>query len=41
MSAVKTKTLINDLLSYDSKSVAGGIQLDKNVIECKKNTKKQ
>jgi hypothetical protein len=36
MSAVKTKTLINDLLSYDSKSVAGGIQLDKNVIECKK-----
>jgi len=36
MSIVKTKTLINDLLTYNNKLEAGGVQLEKNIIECKK-----
>lgn len=36
MSAVKTKTLIVDILSNDNRDALGGIQLDKNINDCKK-----
>lgn len=36
MSAVKTKTLIVDILSNDNKDALGGLSLEKNIIECKK-----
>tara|TARA_B110000263_G_scaffold214019_1_gene198286 strand:+ start:2551 stop:3777 length:1227 start_codon:yes stop_codon:yes gene_type:complete len=36
MSAVKSRALINDIISYDNRNLLGGISLDKNIIECKK-----
>ncbi len=39
MSVVKTKTLIVDILSNNNKNELGGIDLEKNIIECKKLTK--
>lgn len=36
MSAVKTKTLIVDILSNDNKDALGGLNLEKNIIDCKK-----
>ena len=36
MSAVKTKTLIVDILSNDNREALGGVQLDKNINDCKK-----
>jgi hypothetical protein len=36
MSIVKTKTLIVDILSNDSRDALGGVVLDKNINDCKK-----